>query len=93
MTVFPPQIYDGQQEGRHVFPFQHLVPASLPASMNIPYAGAEVHYKLRATAVRSSFHSNWTAARPVFLIRMFDRESVEFSQVLEVEVSQVGPIE
>ena len=55
--------------------------------MNIPYAGAEVYYKLRATAVRSSFHSNWTAVRPVFLMRMFNREAVEFSQVLEIEVS------
>ncbi|KAF8342295.1 uncharacterized protein EI90DRAFT_2988811 [Cantharellus anzutake] len=81
------------REGRQVFPFQHLVPASLPASMSIPRAGVDVSYALRATAVRSSsFHSNWTAVRPVYLMRMFDPEAIEFGQVMEVENTWPGKI-
>jgi hypothetical protein len=78
------------QEGRHVFPFQLELDAALPASMTCPHvgSGAEVYYNLRATAVRSTFSSNFHAVKPMFITKAFSPESIEFTQSLEVEVSQ-----
>lgn len=72
-----------------MFPFQLQLDASLPASMICPHVGtgADVYYKLRATAVRSTFSSNFHAVKPVYLIKAFSPESIEFTQSLEVEVS------
>ena len=77
------------QEGRHVFPFQLELDAALPASMTCSHvsSGADVYYKLRATAVRPTFSSNFHAVKPLFIIKAFSPESIEFTQSLEVEVS------
>lgn len=49
--------------------------------------GAEVYYKLRATAVRSStFAPNFHVVKPIFVIKAFSYESLEYNQSLEVEV-------
>lgn len=56
--------------------------------------GAEVYYKLRATAVRSStFAPNFHAVKPVFVIKAFSYESLEYNQSLEVEVRRYVPAE
>lgn len=69
-----------------MFPFQLELDAALPASMTCHHLGAEVYYKLRATAVRSAFSANFHAMKPVFLVKAFSFESLEFNQSLEVEV-------
>lgn len=72
-----------------MFPFQLQLDAALPASMICTYvgAGAEVYYKLRATAFRSTFSSNFHAVKPISIIKAFSNESIEYTQSLEVEVS------
>ena len=74
-----------------MFPFQLELDAALPASMTCQHLGAEVYYKLRATAVRSAFSANFHAMKPVFVIKAFSFESLEFNQSLEVEVLLVSP--
>ncbi|KAF8320866.1 hypothetical protein DL93DRAFT_2052560, partial [Clavulina sp. PMI_390] len=88
------------KEGRHVFPFQLDVSASLPASMMLHPPSTvsaavhpEIYYKLRATAVRSSaFASNWHTSKPVFVIKAFSWESLEYTQSLEVENTWPGKV-
>ncbi|KDQ21885.1 hypothetical protein BOTBODRAFT_26293 [Botryobasidium botryosum FD-172 SS1] len=76
--------------GQHVFPFQYELDGTLPAS--ITCASTDVSWKLRATAVRSAFSSNYHAVRPLTVIRALSLDSLEFNQTLEIENSWTGKI-
>jgi hypothetical protein len=69
--------------GQHIFPFQVLLPSSLPASNRTHSGSATVMYKLRATAVRSAFSANFHAFRAVNVMRSFLPEAMEYNQTLE----------
>ncbi|KAF8893545.1 hypothetical protein BD779DRAFT_1609885 [Infundibulicybe gibba] len=62
--------------GRHFFPFQIQIGGSLPSSLSThALGGASVAYKLRAHA----------AMVPVFIVRSFVPEALEYQQSLEIE--------
>ena len=75
--------------GRHLFPFQLQIGGSLPSSIvTSALGGASVHYKLRATAVRSGFaitHRDLTALFPIIIMRGFGPEALEYQQTIEIE--------
>lgn len=75
--------------GRHLFPFQLHLGGSLPSSINTTaFGGASVSYKLRANVVRSGFsltHRDVQTICPIYLIRSFGAEALEYQQTLEIE--------
>lgn len=74
--------------GRHLFPFQLQLGGSLPSSITTTaHGGVFISYKLRAVAVRPGFAQNMQAAIPVFLMRSFAPEALEYQQTVEIENS------
>jgi len=74
--------------GRHLFPFQLQLGGSLPSSITTTaHGGMFISYKLRAVAVRPGFAHNMQAAIPVFLMRSFAPEALEYQQTVEIESS------
>ena len=72
--------------GRHTFSFQSQIGGSLPSSLGTSaFGGASISYKLRAIAVRSGLSSNLQAVLPVYIIRSFGHEALEYQQTLEIE--------
>ena len=72
--------------GRHCFNFQLDVGASLPSSIcSTACGGASVTYKLRATATRPGLSHNISHITPVYILRTFTPESLEYQQTLEIE--------
>lgn len=71
--------------GRHFFPFQLQIGGSLPSSIFNSACGASVAYKLRAQASRPGLSSNFQIAIPVYIIRSFAPEALEYQQTLEIE--------
>ncbi|EIW83454.1 hypothetical protein CONPUDRAFT_81390 [Coniophora puteana RWD-64-598 SS2] len=71
--------------GRHVFPFQLQIGGSLPSSIATAFGGASINYKLRAVAVRPGFAHNMQAILPLYIMRSFAPEALEYQQTLEIE--------
>lgn len=77
--------------GRHLFPFQLQIGGSLPSSISTSaLGGASVSYKLRASVVRPGFalgltSREITALHPIYIIRGFSPEALEYQQTLEIE--------
>ncbi|KAJ7497638.1 hypothetical protein FB451DRAFT_1121329 [Mycena latifolia] len=72
--------------GRHFFPFQLQLGGSLPSSVfTNTLGGASVAYKLRANAVRPGLSHNLQAVTPVYILRSFTAEALEYQQTLEIE--------
>ncbi|KAL4073730.1 hypothetical protein J3A83DRAFT_2606954 [Scleroderma citrinum] len=74
--------------GRHLFPFQLQLGGSLPSSLTTTaHGGVFISYKLRAVAVRPGLAHNMHAAIPIFLMRSFAPEALEYQQTVEIENS------
>ncbi|KAK7005827.1 arrestin-C domain-containing protein [Favolaschia claudopus] len=72
--------------GCHFFPFQLQVGGSLPSSTyTTAFGGASVAYKLRANVVRPGLNSNLQTVIPVYILRTFTAEALEYQQTLEIE--------
>lgn len=77
--------------GRHLFPFQLHIGGSLPCTISTTaLGGASVSYKLRASVVRPGFalgltHKEITCLHPIYIIRGFSPEALEYQQTLEIE--------
>lgn len=72
--------------GRHLFPFQLQVGGSLPSSLAAGvHSGAWIAYKLRAHAVRPGLSHNLQVTCPIYIIRSFAPEALEYQQTLEIE--------
>ncbi|KAJ8518138.1 hypothetical protein ONZ45_g4772 [Pleurotus djamor] len=75
--------------GRHIFPFQLQIGGSLPSSISTQASGgAAIIYKLRANLVRPGFsfaHSALQAVIPIYVVRAFSSEALEYQQTLEIE--------
>lgn len=76
--------------GRHAFPFDIDLEPYLPSSLRAPRA--QIAYKLRATAVRSSLLPNYTCTRPVNVVRSLGPNSLEYQQTIEVESTWQGKL-
>jgi hypothetical protein len=62
------------------------VGGTIPSSMHTStFGGANVTYKLRATAIRPGLAHNLTAAIPVPVLRGFGTDALEYQQTLEIE--------
>ncbi|EJD53988.1 hypothetical protein AURDEDRAFT_180356 [Auricularia subglabra TFB-10046 SS5] len=89
------QTFDKKQSrtfkaGRHAFPFDIDLEAYLPSSLHAPRA--QIGYKLRATAVRSSLLPNYTCSLPINVVRSFGPNSLEYQQTIEVESTWQGKL-
>lgn len=72
--------------GRHFFPFHLEIGGTLPSSISTnALGGASVSYKLRASALRPGLAHNLQANVPVYIVRSFTHEALEYQQTLEIE--------
>ncbi|KIM30506.1 hypothetical protein M408DRAFT_32139, partial [Serendipita vermifera MAFF 305830] len=71
--------------GRHEFPFTFDIDALSAASLVANFGMAAIEWRLRATAVRPSFSTNFTATKDLTVVRSFGTEALEFQQTLEIE--------
>ena len=79
--------------GFHRFPFQLKLGGSLPSSIRSGALGsAHISYKLRAVAVRPGLAHNMQAVMPIYLVRTFASEALEYQQSLEIENTWPGKL-
>ncbi|KAJ9124471.1 hypothetical protein QFC24_003262 [Naganishia onofrii] len=78
--------------GRHVFNFGFTFEGNIPASLRTYLNDANISYKLRATAIRSAFSSNFHAQKNVTVVRSFTNEALEYNQTLEIENTWPGKV-
>lgn len=60
--------------GRHEFPFTFEIDSKAAASLTANFGMAVIDWKLRATAVRPSFSTNFTATKDLTVVRSFGTE-------------------
>ena len=60
--------------GRHEFPFTFEIDAKSAASLSANFGMATVHWRLRATAVRPSFSTNYSTVKEITVVRSFSNE-------------------
>jgi hypothetical protein len=84
--------YHTLKAGRHTFPFSFTFEGNLPSSIRTYQNDANVSYRLRAVAARSTFSTNFHAQRNVHLARCFTAEALEFNQTLEIENTWPGKV-
>lgn len=78
--------------GRHAFSFGFTFEGNLPSTLKTYLNDANISYKLRATAVRSAFSSNFHAQKNVTVVKSFTNEALEFNQTLEIENTWPGKV-
>ncbi|KAJ9098888.1 hypothetical protein QFC19_006227 [Naganishia cerealis] len=78
--------------GRHVFQFDFTFEGNIPSTLRTFLNDANISYKLRATAVRSAFSSNFHAQKNVTVVRSFTNEALEYNQTLEIENTWPGKV-
>ncbi|KAJ9107548.1 hypothetical protein QFC21_001007 [Naganishia friedmannii] len=78
--------------GRHVFNFDFTFEGNIPASLRTYLNDANISYKLRASAIRSAFSSNFHAQKNVTVVRSFTNEALEYNQTLEIENTWPGKV-
>lgn len=78
--------------GQHIFPFSFTFPGNVPSSFRTYLNDANIQYKLKATAARSAFYSNFHAVKNVSVVRGFTHEALEYNQTLEIENTWPGKI-
>jgi hypothetical protein len=75
-----------------VFNFSFTFEGNLPSTLRTYLNDANVSYKLRASAIRSAFSSNFHAQRTVTVVKSFTNEALEFNQTLEIENTWPGKV-
>ncbi|KAF8650278.1 hypothetical protein AX16_005332 [Volvariella volvacea WC 439] len=72
--------------GYHAFPFHLELPTSLPSSISsTSFGDASISYELNAQVLRSGFNYNVYSSTPVFIVRTFGQEVLEYQQTLDIE--------
>ncbi|KAJ3504682.1 hypothetical protein NLJ89_g7811 [Agrocybe chaxingu] len=72
--------------GRHLFPFSLDISGTLPSSIfTTALGGSSISYRLRAIAVRPGLAYNLQHVVPVYVVRSFTPEALEYQQTLEIE--------
>lgn len=84
--------YHTLKAGRHTFPFSYTFEGNLPSTLRTYLNDAAIGYKLRATAVRSTFSTNFHASKNVTLVRGYTHEALEYTQTLEIENTWPGKV-
>lgn len=78
--------------GRHAFPFSFTFEGNLPSSIRTYLNDGQIRYKLKASAVRSTFSTNFNAFKNISVVRSFTPDALEFNQTLEIENTWPGKI-
>ncbi|CAA7260640.1 unnamed protein product [Cyclocybe aegerita] len=72
--------------GRHLFPFSLDISGALPSSIfTTALGGSSISYRLRAIAVRPGLAYNLQHIVPIYIVRSFTPEALEYQQTLEIE--------
>ncbi|KAI0311004.1 hypothetical protein OF83DRAFT_1069562, partial [Amylostereum chailletii] len=79
--------------GQHVLPFSLCVGSTLPSSLETEAPRrSSVSYRLRAVATRCGIGHNYHAQVPVFVVRSFPSDALDYQQTLECESTVPGKL-